>query len=72
MEVEDYHQLVLAMATQVSAMDLPMLRMSFLMEVHLLFQEYGVFYISLSTDLSPGSLARDRWNGYYWVFVNDV
>ena len=48
MEVEDYHQLVLAMATQVSAMDLPMLRMSFLMEVHLLFQEYGVFYISLS------------------------
>ena len=39
------------MATQVSAMDLPMLRMRFLMEVHLLFQEYGVFYISLSTDL---------------------
>ena len=65
MEVEDYHQLVLAMATQVSAMDLPMLRMRFLMEVHLLFQGYGVFYISLSTD-SAGQLMADSME---WILL---
>ena len=45
MEVEDYHQLVLAMATQVSAMDLPTARRIFFIAVHLLdFKIWRVLY----------------------------
>ena len=39
------------MATQVSAMDLPILPNIFFIAVHLLFIVYGVFFISLSIGL---------------------